>query len=222
MANPVTQAELRDGIRQITDTVTDRHKSDTWLNSLINRARPEVFEILRRADPDFYEASQTITTTGVASYNLSADYHETKGVEWLAGTNDRRRLDRVSYRNRLKYQGAGSQNACAFRIVQSQVELYPTPPAGQTYFHVYVPAPVPLAVDADTVDGREAQFIILRAAIPVVQRDGGDPGQFEADFERELQRMTAQTDDRNHEPRIVECVETFDDPSYCRRRRWWR
>lgn len=225
MANTVTLAELRDGVQQITDTVGDRHKTASWLLTIINSARKEVFEILRRADPDFYESEQTIPTTGVASYALPANHHLTKAVEWLSTTTLRVPLRRVSLRERLDYQTAGvtGVSACAYRLVGATIVLYPTPPSGQTYFHVYVPAPVLLVADADVVDGREAQLIILRAAIQVALRDDGDVPAFEAEFARELARMTAQSEDRAiNEPRTIETVEDYSNRSArWRARRWY-
>lgn len=209
-----TLAELRTRLRRLTDTEVDAHKTDTELNSLLSEARQEVHEILLRADPDWYESTATISTTGITdTYALPADHHHTKGIEWLATTGFYEPLRRITFRDRLDYQVSGvAQSATAYRIVGSNVVLYPFPPTGQTYRHVYVPAAIALSADATTVDAREAEMIVLRAAIRVIAKERGDTAVFERMFDAEKGRMVAFTEDRAIlESTVVADVESFED-----------
>lgn len=215
MPNEVTLAELRDQLRQLTDTENDDHKTDAWLNRLINEARQETFEVLRRADPDFYEKQQVIVANGVTdSYPLPDDHHLTKGVEWLATGGFREPLTRTDFRGRLDYQlpNNGTSNACRYRLVGGNLVLYPRPRAAQTYYHVYVPAPIPLVDDVDTVDGREAKMIVYTAAVQVALKDESASKSYEDLRDRELQRLTVHSEDRaSLEPAVIVDVEDFSD-----------
>lgn len=220
MPREVTLAELREAARLLTDTDEDPHKTDAWIDTLINDARKEVHEIILRADPDFFEDEQTILTTGTAAgrYPLPDDHHLTKGVEWLAYGGTYVPLGRVRFRDRLKYQrpgGGTGVNAEAYRLVAGNVELLPPPPAGQTYRHVYVPAAELLEEEGDTVDGREAELIKLRVAIHLAIREEADTAPLERAFDRELSRMIATVEDRAmNETTVIEDVEDFSDDGW--------
>lgn len=197
MARDVTFLQLRTGVRKLTDTENDPHKDEAWIGELVNDARAEVFDILRRADPNFYESVQAITTTAVENdtYALSPDHHLTKGVAWLGTSGYYEPLEAIDYRRTFCYQ-VKIGYAAAYRVVGGNLVLYPPPPAGQTYKHTYTPCAVLLAADAATVDGREAELIRLRAAIRIKHKEDADTTALERLFESELNRITAQTEDR--------------------------
>lgn len=195
MARDVTYLQLRTGVRKLTDTENDPHKDELWIGELVNDARAEVFDLLRRADPNFYESVQTITTTTTDTYALNPDHHVTKGVAWLGTSGYYEPLESIDYRRTFMYQ-VKIGYAAAYRIVGGNIVLYPPPPAGQTYRHTYTPCAVLLVADGDTVDGREAELIRLRAEIRVKVKEEADTAVLERLFESELNRITAQTEDR--------------------------
>lgn len=216
MARTVTVAELKAGIRSMTDTESDPHKGEAELLRLINDARPEVRELLRRADPDFDETVQTIVTptnevapAGSGVYPLPADHNLTKGVEWLATTGFYEPLIAIDFRRRLDFQVPGGY-ACAYRIAGSNIVLYPPPPTGQTYRHTYTPYLALLVLDTDVVDAREVNYIRAWCCIKIAEKSDKNTADFEKMLDRETSRMQAQSEDRaSIETRSIADVESY-------------
>lgn len=174
MARSVTLATLRTQVRERSDMVGSSFVSDAEVNRYLSSSYTRLYNELVGKGLAYFESTQTIATDGVdALYPLPADYFGTVGVDYLWATNEYVALIefQVAERN-LFGPGTGSQ-AEAYRIVGTNIELQPKPPAGQSYRHLYVPAPGVLDDDADTVDGVAGfeELLVLDAAIKCLNKE---------------------------------------------------
>lgn len=175
----------------------------TWLHGL-----------LVKADPDYFEGTQSAITTGLDRVALPGDYFETKRVDYQSSSTQHIKLKKITSRDILAYEGTSSSTATAYRIVGSYLVLYPTPPSGQTYRHLYIPAPEDLTDDDDEIDGRAGweELLVLRVAMRMAMKSGDDITDIKAELEAELQRIIVQADQRNpFEGDVIADVEDYSD-----------
>lgn len=133
-----------------------------WLFHL-STAYAELHSILVESGMRYFERTQTIATRAdVAAYALPDDFLSSIAVDRIvnATTNERRELTELMVQERNVYTRAGASESVAFSYVGPDIVLYPTPPASQTYEHLYVPQPKDLngvanntEVDVVTPDG---------------------------------------------------------------------
>lgn len=177
----------------------------TWLHGL-----------LVKADADYFEETQTITTTDTDTYPLPDDYLETKRVDYLASTTEQpRKLKKITSREIDDYQAdITAAWATAYRLVGGNVVLYPTPPSGQTYRHLYIPAPADLTATTDEIDGRAGweELIVLKVVIRMKLKAEDDVTALQAELDAEVKRVVMHADERNpFEGGVIADVESHDD-----------
>lgn len=165
---------------------------------LIDRAYRQLYGELARPGVGYFDTEQTITSTGVATYALQSDHLWTVGVEYKMDSAGRRRaLTKLMRPERALHTGNTGQTAQAYDVIGTNVVLYPTPPSGQTYYHVYIPQPADISVAADatliemaTLDGEE----FLTWTVVFYMRDKLDLDTRTAAAEREAARVRVQDD----------------------------
>lgn len=177
----------------------------TWLHGL-----------LVKADPDYFEETQSIITTDTDTYPLPDDYLETKRIDYAFATTDYRPLKKITSREINAYQATGSSaaQAEAYRLVGGNVVLYPTPPSGQTYRHLYIPAPADLTATTDEIDGRAGweELIVLKVVIRMKLKAEDDVTALQAELDAEVKRVVMHADERNpFEGGVIADVESYDD-----------
>lgn len=177
----------------------------TWLHGL-----------LVKADADYFEERQTITTTDTDTYPLPDDYLETKRIDYAFSTTDYRPLKKITSREINAYQATNSTaaQAEAYRLVAGNVVLYPEPPTGQTYRHLYIPAPADLTATTDEIDGRAGweELIVLKVVIRMKLKAEDDVTALQAELDAEVKRVVMHADERNpFEGGVIADVESFDD-----------
>lgn len=112
-------------------------------------------------------------TGGGVSYRIPPDHLSTVSVEYVVNstTGERRPLFETMAQERTMYNSqASSSEAESYAIADNYLFLYPTPPASQTYKHVYVAQPLEFTaattsqqVDVITPDGEN--FIVWSVAV---------------------------------------------------------
>lgn len=130
---------------------------------LIDRAYRQLYGELARPGVGYFDTEAAIATTGGATYALPSDHLWTVGVEYVIdAAGHRRPLTKLMRPERALHTGNTGQSACAYDVIGTNVVLYPTPPSGQTYRHVYIPQPTDISAAADatlvemaTLDGEE-------------------------------------------------------------------
>lgn len=203
MARSVTLGEIRTRAQQLADIGTDADggsfvSSAEW-SRYIDQAYCELYELMANSGLYYFESEQSITTTGAATVALPADHFQTIGVDYQRN-NYWTPLHRIGVRERNRFPITGVAYAMAYRVVGTNLVLYGTPPSGQTYRHLYVPAPASLvdAADATTVDGVAGweEYIVVDAAIRALLREDTDTSQLQARKAQLKQRIAEAAEQR--------------------------
>lgn len=180
MARSRTLGDMRSDVRLRADLVGNQFVTDSELNEYINQSLAELYDrLVGSRGQEYYAAEQVITTTGVEGYALPATHYETLYVE-LEDSGARVRLGSYSFHERAALLGSSVANPgrpVAFRIIASNITFLPTPTAGYTIRHWYVPACPRLASDSDSFDGVDGweEYAIWRAVAYVQQKEQLDP-----------------------------------------------
>lgn len=121
------------------------------------------------------EKTQTIVTVGTDTYPVPDDHAITLGFDWQIDTERWVELEEVMLKERNNYLLNGS-NARGYRLAGSNLILYPKPPTGQTYRHLYVSRPSVLALDTDFIDGVAGfeEWIVWDVAMRALLKEESD------------------------------------------------
>lgn len=169
---------------------------DTEWRGMLSTAFGELSSVMAESGLRYYESEDNLTTDGGATYALPDDHLSTIGVDYRvnASTGEYRQLYELMVQERTYFTNTGASEARAFALAGSNIVLYPTPPTGQTYRHVYVPQPADLSTEADdydvdvvTPDGED--FLIWRAALLAIHKEEGDTSVAMANAERARARL---------------------------------
>lgn len=155
----------------------------------VNASLGQWHGIVAKAVPERFEAEQTITADGSASYALPSNYYQTIGVDFELSDDVWAPLARVMPGERNMLSGTG--DAIGYRIKAATVVLMPKPSSG-TYRHLYVTAAPVLSADGDTFDGVNGweQWVVYDVAWKILVKEGSTE---EADrMARERDRIQAE------------------------------
>jgi hypothetical protein len=124
------------------------------LKELIFEYYGEMHALVVEKGARHFEAEDTITATGAATYALPANHLTTVGVDHiLSGTTGPRRAVHgpIAAQERARLMSLVSVTGAAryFGLEGPNIALYPVPSSG-TYKHLYVPQPVDLSTAADS------------------------------------------------------------------------
>jgi len=189
MARSFTLAQIRSRVRQLADIEDSTFISDSEVNSYISESYAELYDLLLSSGLSYFESSDSITGTGSATYSLPADYYGTVRIDRDAG-DYLVPLRPIGPNEVPNFSEASNQFAVAYRVVGSNVTLYP-PPSSGTYKHLYIPAPDDLDVDTETVDGVSGweQYVIYDAAIKCMEKEESAPAHLSARLDRIKMRI---------------------------------
>lgn len=192
-----TLAQLRTSVRQRADVENDNHLSDAEVNGYISASYAWLYDLLVNSGFPYFECSQTITTTGASQYALHAAFYRILLVRYQVDSDN---WDPVVEANPhiINYVSSSGGRASWFRQVGNCVVLYPTPPSGQTYQVVYIPAAAQLTTDTQQVDGVNGweELIIIDAAIKCLRKKRDDTADHERDRKMLVKRITDYAADR--------------------------
>jgi hypothetical protein len=176
--------------QELVDMENQGNISTTTWKSFLSSQYAQLWGIVAAAGLRYFETSETVTTTGAASYQEPASHLSTVGVERVVNAQCRRPLRELMAQEEYLFHRTG-QEAVAWTLVDDQLYLYPTPPSGQTYNWRYIPQPPDLttANDADlidvvTLDGES--FLLWGAAVRALSKQEKDTR--DAVREREMAR----------------------------------
>lgn len=152
MARSVTAQDVIDEVQVLVEDPSHAVATETQYLARLNRHWARLYAYYVGAEPDRFRTEETITSTGVAAYNLPATWLATVGIDAISG-NQRTELRRLQEEERNDYIGRTGVPE-AFRLVGStQVTLYPTPTTGLTFTHIYIPT-APVLVVGTSIDCR--------------------------------------------------------------------
>jgi hypothetical protein len=155
MARSVTVQEIVDEVQILVEDPEHALATEGEYVRRVNRANARLYSYYVAAEPDRFRSESTITVAAPPNSATSAlpdTWLATIGVDYASGT-DRSPLRRLQEDERNDYAGQTGQ-ADAFRVLGSNVVLYPTPVTGQTYIHIWIPTAPVIDDVADTIDCR--------------------------------------------------------------------
>jgi len=193
MARSVSVANLIVSIRRAVSAAGDtQFLPDAEVVDYLNEEYPRIYALYVKAFPEFFRTEVDVTSTGVATYTLPADYFETVGVDWKQSATRTFRLRRLMESERNRYSGVTSGPARAYRVLGNTLALFPTPRNGDVYRHIYVPtAPVLTAVDSiDGILGHEKLLVFAVALRVLATKDEVDFSQTQALYNECKQEVT--------------------------------
>lgn len=223
MARTYTIAQLITRVRAEADmNGTDTFVTDVELQLHLDQAYSELVDMLTRHSIHHFEATENITTDGLTdTYELPEDHYKTLAVDYRFATDRYTRVEPLMFEERNNYSVGVNGSARGYRVVGSNIVLYPKPPSGQVYRHTYVPAPanisaLPTNTAVDGIAGWE-EYVVLHTArtLRAKQEDDAAVTQLNRRLQEMAERIDEMAQDREPPRRIVDVNETsFDyDPT---------
>jgi hypothetical protein len=181
---------------------------DAEVVDYVNEEYPRIYALYAKAFPELFRTEVDVTSTGVATYPLPADYFETIGVDWKQSATSAFRLRRLMESERNRYSGVTSGPARAYRPLGNTLALFPTPRIGDVYRHIYIPT-APTYTSGDSIDGILGHEKLLELAIALRILAGKD----EVDFSQTASLYKECKDDVQEEAsmRAAEAVYPTDE-----------
>jgi hypothetical protein len=174
MATLVTRCKQR------VDKESDNSISSSEWKTLISEAFGELWGVVAESGLRYWEATQTFTADGSASYSEPSDMLALIAVDHLVDgttTGTRRTLDEAMVQERDRWSGI-TGTARVYSLVDDQLYLWPTPASG-TYEWRYIPQATDLASygDSDAVDvvtPEGERFLIWCVAVKALAKSESD------------------------------------------------
>lgn len=216
----VTLAELRLQARQRADMQKTNFISDAELNSYINNSIAELYDLMCEAyGEDYYVEELEFATDGTNSYSLPDDFYELKRVDlkldninWV--TVPRFRLNQQNMLDSSTYVAYGGSCSVRYRLVGGNIKLSPAPASGSTVRLLYVPLPVKLVDDTDTLNDFNAysEYVIVDACIKMLTKEESDPSIFASQKMALDKRIRDKA--QNRDAAMPDCISDIYDETY--------
>ena len=173
MASTFTLAQLRDQAKDRADMANSSFVDDTHWNIYINSAWKELYNLLVTSYGDDYFATvgTPSTTDGVNTlFALPADFFKLLAVDQAVNGGNGAWVNVPPF---------AMQDRNRFSNFAGQI-----PPAGLVYRLTYIPRPVAMVNDGDSVDGIAGweDYIVVRAAIKAMVKEESDPSALAAEL----------------------------------------
>lgn len=189
MARTFTLDTLITRAKERSDLENSTHIDDSEWKGYISTAYAQLHSILVASGMRYFESVQSISSTSDLTDNgdgggyvaLPAGFLSTIAVDRINTSGSREALFELMVQERNAFSGVtlGSQDAVAWSHSGSNLVLYPKPPGGQTYKHIYVPQPTDYStsagatsIDVVTPDGED--YIIWCAAMFALTKEESD------------------------------------------------
>lgn len=195
MAKAATLTTMILQAREAADMVGSAFVTDAEITSLINAYVAELYDLLVQSyGPAFYASSFTFNTVAAQrEYNLptgvttGADFYQLLGIDVDLGGGDIISAVPFDFYSRNKFSNDASYlrgQPIYYRLHGSQIWLIPAPDGVYPVTVHYVPAAPTLSAGGvttfDGVNGFE-RYVIVSAAIAMLQKEESDPSVFLAE-----------------------------------------
>jgi hypothetical protein len=196
MALNVTLLDLRTQVRDRADMKYSTFCTDDEIDTYINSAYAELYDMLVESTEDYYVISDTIACDGIAdNFALPDNFYKLNAVDYTLSGN-LQPMEKFMFEDRNKY--VYNTNIIRYRIVGNKIFFKPLP-AAQTITIWYTPAITPLAVDADEVDGVNGweDWIVAAAAMQCLVKEESDVSVLMAELSGMKDRIKAMARNRD-------------------------
>lgn len=166
MARSVTVQQIVDQIQILCQDPDHALATEAQYVGFISDEYSQLYAAYVEAEPDRYRTEATINgITSTSAYALPADWYATIGVDYVSGSV-RKELRRLQEADRNRYFVSGG-DPDAYRVISTNVVLYPTPVTGQSFTHIYLPTAPALTSVGTSIDlrighERYLQFVVAR------------------------------------------------------------
>ncbi len=212
-----TLAEIRTIVRFRGDFRNAIRFPNANVDTEIQAAFGEFYEIVVDANEGYYDTSADVTTTaGVAFVALPSGTWRVRGVDRMDGV-DPTPMRRIGVSERT-WWNSNQDEPVAYRLTARGIDLFPTPNAVYTLRVTYTPV-------APTLDGTSREFYngweeytIFGALVRLAGNERTDVGRWQEQCDRQRARVAAAAANRNSaEPELLPLWGTDE---YDRDQRW--
>lgn len=194
--------ELRDEVRQRSDTENDPHITDAELTRWINQSAARWWGHIVRARGEQYVMTTATPSTvaGTATVAVPSDFFKLKGIQWDRGSSKRQRIHRIELQDFLRLD-VDSRDWTTGRlrvmVEGTNFRFHPTPNAVYNLIVWYIPAAPQLSADDDTLDGVNGweEWVVLDAAIKVMAKQKRDSSLLEDERKLVMKDIQSVSDD---------------------------
>jgi flagellar biosynthesis/type III secretory pathway chaperone len=212
----VTLLQLKDQARQRADMETSSFVSDSELTSYINASIAELHDILIQSyGEDYFVTSSTFATVnGTEAYALPSTLYKLHGVDISINGDEFLTIKRFNFNERNRFTDSVGWTAAGipsirYRIVGANIMFTPVPDGSSTVKLWFSPLAVKLVVDSDSLNdfNQYSEYIVVDAAIKMMQKEESDVSVLMAQKQALLQRITYASQNRDAgEPEAVSDV----------------
>lgn len=216
----ITLAEIKEQARQRADMENSEFVSDAELTSYVNSSLAELHDLLIASYCDDYMMEEHLfTSDGTLNYALPDDFYKLRGVDVRRGpTGQWATVKRYNFNRRNEQQNAYAWNLLGlpyleYRLVGSKIRFNRTPDQALEFRIFYHPKLAKLTADADSYDDINgfAEYVVVDAAIKMLQKEESDVSVLMAQKEALRQRVIAMAANRDaNEPASVTDVYAED------------
>ena len=167
MARNFTVEQLIDRVRKRGDFPNTEKPSDDDIIAWLSASYGWLYALLCDAGHWPAWTEDGVAADGGKDYALDADYFRTVRVDHEVSTGCFRPLRLITENELHRFERPNAGRASGYMIQGENLILLPAPPSGQTYRHIFIPAPADLTTIADTVDGVAGweELLVIDAAI---------------------------------------------------------
>lgn len=198
----VTLKQLRDRVRQRADMVYSQFVTDAELNNYLNDSLRELYDILVRANIDYYSNTYEFTVTG-SNYTLPVnEIYKLRGLDQSYG-GSWVPVWQYSHMERGRWTEQTVSRLVAnvrYRLFGNTIEFLPAEQAPGTYRLTYVPLLNTLSKDSDQFDGFNGfeAYAVCDSAIKCKDKEESSTTVLERERERLLERIEAMANTRDY------------------------
>ena len=193
--------------------------TDSELLSYINDSAKKLYDILVSSNEDY---STLIVPFAISSGNTSTlptDCYKVRGIDYQYD-GDWVPLRRFQFAERESYNfRSRTVLDLAYRLIKDQIYILPQDKATGSYRLWYVPELPDLALDADTIDGKNGfeEYVVLDAGIKCMIKEESDTRELVQARNEALSRVTQMAQERDYGgPDRVADVRRYRDEDFYR------
>jgi hypothetical protein len=215
MGSPVTLANLR----QISLVKADMEKSQfistANLNLLVNLSIKGMYDLLVKANQDFYTKKATgtyLTTDGINdTFALPDDFYRLVGIDYPLGNPTNRKVPMMKYTSIDRNKYINNSIVIRYRILGNNIRFNPIPGAMKMDFW-YIPVFADLTSDSSTFDGVNGweDLITTDVAIRLLTKEETDTTPLQLEKKALIERIQSMAGTRDEAmPEKVQDVSGF-------------
>ena len=223
---PSMVSDLVTAVRQRTNTENSNFVTDDEIVTLLNKAYVELYDYLIQTFESYVVTSTDITLIqNQDTYALPSDFYKCLGVDMWLDAVRKITLSKFNFSDRNRFQTTTwlpvlSANPLRYRIVGNNLKIIPSPASAYKMTLWYAPQPLELALTVTDPTNQTNQlqsilgifddYIIMSAAIDVLQKEESDTTNLVRDREQYIERIRMSLGTRDDQNDTVTDIYTMN------------